>query len=104
MRSRSGGFWPGEETSEAAPEGDEREAQNVEEFETEAVGSAVTEPEPEPEAQPEPESEPEPDSEPEGDSEPMGWQLAESESETVFAHRPGEIDVPPGIAKIVGPP
>jgi 6,7-dimethyl-8-ribityllumazine synthase len=97
MSSSSGGFWPGE----AEPEGDEHEEQDVEEVETEAVAPEVTEPESEPE--PEPESEPAPEPEPEGD-EPVGWELPESAPEPVFAHRPGEIDVPAGVAVIEGAP
>ncbi|HUZ16103.1 MAG TPA: 6,7-dimethyl-8-ribityllumazine synthase [Gaiellaceae bacterium] len=77
MSSSSGGFWPGDE-----PEDDETGDEDL----------GVTEPEPE------------------AASESTGWQLPEPESEPepepdpVIAHRPGEIDVPGGIAVIEGAP
>ena len=85
MSSSSGGFWPGE-----APEDD------IEEEDIEAT-----------EAESEAESE-------SGEEESTGWQLPDSdaepdselepEPEPVIAHRPGEIDVPAGIAVIEGAP
>ena len=134
MSSSSGGFWPGEETGEEAdeaPQGDEPAYHDVEETETGAVGAAgfaVTEPEPElepePETEPEPEpaapvsepalvsepvseQAPEPDLQPEPESEEddfIGWTLPGSDPVPVIAHRPGEIDVPAGVAMIEGAP
>ena len=42
------------------------------------------------------------ESEPESDS--TGWAISGSEPEPVLAHRPGEIDIPAGIAVIEGAP
>jgi 6,7-dimethyl-8-ribityllumazine synthase len=111
MSSSSGGFWPGEETDET-PEGDEPAYHDVPGAEAGAIGaadSAKTEPESEPEAVPVPEpvQEPEPELEPEPDSEDdyaAGWALPGSEPMPVIAHRPGEIDVPAGVAVIEGAP
>ena len=75
--SSSGGFWPGDEHDDDEPE-DEMDAGDPE----------VAEP----------------------DEEPMGWQVAgsepepEPEPEPILAHRPGEIDIPGGIAVIEGAP
>jgi 6,7-dimethyl-8-ribityllumazine synthase len=100
MSSSSGGFWPGE-----APANDEPEDQDVEAVEDMVEADEdveVTEPEPQPEPEPEPEAEQaaEPDAE--------RWPSPEPEAELVqdplFSHRPGEIDVPGGIAVIEGAP
>jgi len=91
MSSSGGGFWPGEE-----PEADD----TSEDDDTGDEDVEVAEPEEEPEPGKEPE--------PEGESEETGWQMPEPESESepdpVLAHRPGEIDVPAGIAVIEGAP
>jgi len=93
MSSSSGGFWPGDgpeddnivdedpEVTEAPVSGDGKSGGD-EPSDDQPTGWQLTEPEPEPE--PEPELEPEPD--------------------PVIAHRPGEIDVPAGIAVIEGAP
>src|SRR5947209_1761347 len=78
--SSSGGFWPGDEPENV-----------IEETDPESAPTAWRTPEPElapteAEAAPEPATEPEPEAEP------------------VIAHRPGEIDVPPGLAVIEGAP
>jgi 6,7-dimethyl-8-ribityllumazine synthase len=115
MSSSSGGFWPGEETGEETGEatgeatdetpagGGETAYHDFEETDAGAVVAAdlaTTEPEPEPEF--EPESAPEPEEPEEDDS--TGWALPDSEPMPVIAHRPGEIDVPGGIAVIEGAP
>jgi 6,7-dimethyl-8-ribityllumazine synthase len=101
MSSSSGGFWPGDETSET-PEGAEPENHDVEETEAgAAVAADLPVTEPEPEQEPESEPEPEPESE---DDEAAGWAIPGSEPVPVLAHRPGEIDVPGGIAVIEGAP
>jgi 6,7-dimethyl-8-ribityllumazine synthase len=118
MSSSSGGFWPGEMPADNDPEKDD-----VDELSDDAIGgedreveepAPAPEPEPEPEPRPEPVSEaaPEPDPEPEvapepePESVPDDWELPGSRpaSEPVLAHRPGEIDVPAGIAVIEGAP
>jgi 6,7-dimethyl-8-ribityllumazine synthase len=111
MSSSSGGFWPGEETGEEtdeAPVGDETAYHDVPEVEAGAAGAAdlaITEPEPEPEPELEPEFEPEPGPEPEPeDEDSTGWAVPDSEPVPVIAHRPGEIDVPAGVAVIEGAP
>jgi 6,7-dimethyl-8-ribityllumazine synthase len=112
MSSSSGGFWPGE-----APANDDSWEDDLkvtaQEPETEPVSEPEQEPEAvaqaEPQAEPEPHTEPEPElqaePEPEQDSETTGWELPELEpAEPVIAHRPGEIEVPGGIAVIEGAP
>jgi 6,7-dimethyl-8-ribityllumazine synthase len=119
MTSSSGGFWPGEAPADE-DSGEEdvavTEPETVSEPEPASEPEAETEPasEPEAETEPEPEPEPEPEIEPEVGAEteewqppkPEDWELPESEPEPepVFAHRPGEIDVPGGIAVIEGAP
>ena len=107
MSSSSGGFWPGE-----APANDDSWEDDLKV--TAQEPEPVSEPEPvvevEPQAEPEPDAEPEPELQaepvPEPDSETTGWELPESEPEPepVIAHRPGEINVPGGIAVIDGAP
>jgi 6,7-dimethyl-8-ribityllumazine synthase len=84
MSSSSGGFWPGEEPEAKDTEDDDMT--ELEEDETEDEDLEAEEPEPEPE------------------EEPAGWTLPDPGSEPVLAHRPGEIDVPGGIAVIEGAP
>jgi 6,7-dimethyl-8-ribityllumazine synthase len=119
MSSSSGGFWPGEQPGET-PEDDEPKGQDAEVDEADEVVAEDSVPT-EPEAESEAEAEPEPTAEPEAEDEPEveaedgdededddsnGWQLPESSSEPApfLAHRPGEIDVPGGIAVIEGRP
>ena len=82
--SSSGGFWPGDEPEEEMVEDDNLEA--------ESTGWQMPEPEPENELESEPEPEPEPEPADEAGREP------------VVAHRPGEIDIPAGVAVIEGAP
>jgi 6,7-dimethyl-8-ribityllumazine synthase len=85
MSSSSGGFWPGEgpedDTAEEDMEVAEAEPELADE-ESAGLEPADSELEPEPELEPEDELEPGP----------------------VIGHRPGEIDVPAGIAVIEGAP
>src|SRR5438067_1844463 len=97
MSSSSGGFWPGE-----APEGDEPEDDEIGNEDLEVD-------QPEPEAEPESEDQQStgwqlPGSEPESEPEPEPELELEPEPEPVLEHRPGEIDVPGGIALIEGAP
>jgi 6,7-dimethyl-8-ribityllumazine synthase len=104
MSSSSGGFWPGEAPADDDPEKDDPENDGTEELSDDEIGDEKPEvTEPEPESEPETESEPEPESE----LEPEEWQLPGANAkkpEPVLAHRPGEIDVPGGIAVIEGAP
>jgi 6,7-dimethyl-8-ribityllumazine synthase len=110
--SSSGGFWPGEApdasdeigeendfaVTEPAPELEATQAWHMpeaeEELEAEVEAEAVAEPELAPEPVAEPELAPEPVAEPAPVAEP----------EPIRAHRPGEIDVPAGVAVIEGAP
>jgi 6,7-dimethyl-8-ribityllumazine synthase len=119
MSSSSGGFWPGE-----GPADDDNVYEDIETTEPETVAQPEPEPatEPEPEiaaewepqprtepevaAEPEPAAEPAAAAEPEADSDP-GWHLPEHElapESATLTHRPGEIEVPGGIAVIEGAP
>jgi 6,7-dimethyl-8-ribityllumazine synthase len=96
MSSTSGGFWPGEDTSEE-PEGevDEKGPETEPEMEADEDDlEAVDEPDEEPTGWelPEPEPEAEVEAEPEADVEPF------------YEHRPGEIDIPAGVNVIEGAP
>jgi 6,7-dimethyl-8-ribityllumazine synthase len=124
MSSSSGGFWPGDETGEEmneTPKGEETAYHDFEEPEAAAAGAAeppVTEPEPEavsePEPEPEPVSESDPESvsgaepelqaEPEPEEDDMAWTMPGADPVPALGHRPGEIDVPAGIAVIEGAP
>jgi 6,7-dimethyl-8-ribityllumazine synthase len=119
MSSSSGGFWPGEAPADDDSWEDDRkvtaqepakEPEPVSEPEPESESESEAPAQEEPQAEPGPTAEPEPElqaePEPEPDSETTGWELPElePESEPVIAHRPGEIDVPGGIAVIEGAP
>ncbi len=83
MSSSGGGFWPGDEPESddtADLDDDEVGGEDLEVTESESAGWQLPEPESEPELEEEPEPAP------------------------VLAHRPGEIDVPGGIAVIEGAP
>src|SRR5579862_5983032 len=87
MSSSSGGFWPGEEPGNDEPETDNTELISDDEIADDDLD--INEPEFESE-----------------DEDSTGWQLPDSEPEPepVLPHRPGEIDVPGGIAVIEGAP
>jgi 6,7-dimethyl-8-ribityllumazine synthase len=78
--STSGGFWPGDEADEIVDEDVEVTEPEPESGDDESTGWQL----PEPDSEPEPEEEPEP--------------------EPALAHRPGEIDIPAGVAVIEGAP
>jgi 6,7-dimethyl-8-ribityllumazine synthase len=105
MSSSSGGFWPGEGPADSDSWEDDLKA-TAHEPETEPESEPEPVAEVEPQAGPEPDAEPESEleTEPEPESDTTGWDLPEPEAEpeSILAHRPGEIDVPGGIAVIEG--
>lgn len=84
MSSSSGGFWPGDDVGAEDTEDDDMTELEDDEIENEELAA----------------EEPEPESE----EEPQGWAVPETGPAPVLAHRPGEIDVPGGIAVIEGAP